>query len=139
VVGRPRSESELVAHARRGDLDAFEQLVREHQGMAFRTAEATWGFAAVPERNAMRADDGTWLEMPPEVSALVTKVAGDMRAFPASELIGAAPAPEPRPAAADTGSPPWPEGALIALALAVAGVVVVRAARASGRFRAASS
>jgi RNA polymerase sigma-70 factor, ECF subfamily len=38
VVGRPRAEPELVAHAKRGDLDAFEQLVREHQGIAFRTA-----------------------------------------------------------------------------------------------------
>jgi RNA polymerase sigma factor (sigma-70 family) len=49
VVGRPRHESELVAHAQRGDLDAFEQLVREHQGIAFRTAYVIAGSAADAE------------------------------------------------------------------------------------------
>ena len=49
MVGRPRSESELVARAKRGDLDAFEQLVREHQGIAFRTAYVITGSAADAE------------------------------------------------------------------------------------------
>ena len=49
MVGRPRAESELVAHAKRGDLDAFEQLVREHQGIAFRTAYVISGSAADAE------------------------------------------------------------------------------------------
>ena len=49
VVGRPRAEPELVAHAKRGDLDAFEQLVREHQGIAFRTAYVIAGSAADAE------------------------------------------------------------------------------------------
>ncbi len=49
MVGRPLVESELVAHARRGDLDAFEQLVREHQGIAFRTAYVITGSAADAE------------------------------------------------------------------------------------------
>ena len=104
--------------------------------------EEVGGFSlvAVPERNAFRADDGAWYEMPSEMTALVTKVTAGYKAFPAAGLIGAAPAPEPRPAAAaDSGSPLWPEGVLIALALAVAAVFLVRAARSSGRFRTASS
>ena len=49
-------------------------------------------------------------------------------------------AARPRPApAADTGSPLWPEGVLIALALAVGGVSLVRAVRGLRRFGPASS
>ena len=55
MVGRPRDESELVAHAKRGDLDAFEQLVREHQGIAFRTAYVITGSAADAEEAAQDA------------------------------------------------------------------------------------
>ena len=55
MVGRPRSDSELVARAKRGDLDAFEQLVREHQGMAFRTAYVITGSAADAEEVAQDA------------------------------------------------------------------------------------
>ena len=54
-MGRPRVESELVAHAKRGDLDAFEQLVREHQGIAFRTAYVIAGSAADAEEAAQEA------------------------------------------------------------------------------------
>lgn len=101
----------------------------------------TWGFAVVPGQDAARADDGTWMVMPPEVSAVVEKYAGDQKPFPASELIGAAPPadPKPQPAPADDGSPLWPEGVLIALALAAGGVFLVRAARGSRRFGPASS
>jgi hypothetical protein len=95
--------------------------------------------AAVPERRALRGADGTWLEMPPEMATVVAKLAEGHRPLPASGLIGAAPAPEPRPVAADTGSRLWPEGLLIALALAAAGVFLVRAARGSRRFGPASS
>jgi RNA polymerase sigma-70 factor (ECF subfamily) len=38
VVGRPLPEPELVARAKRGDADAYEELVRRHQGIALRTA-----------------------------------------------------------------------------------------------------
>jgi RNA polymerase sigma factor (sigma-70 family) len=38
VVDRPLDEAELVERARRGDLAAWETLVRTHQGIAFRTA-----------------------------------------------------------------------------------------------------
>jgi hypothetical protein len=95
--------------------------------------------AAVPERRALRGMDGTWMEMPPEMATVVAKLAEGHRPLPAAGLIGAAPAPEPRPAAADTGSPLWPEGLLIALVLAGAAVFLVRAARGSRRFGPASS
>ena len=38
MVDRPLDEAELVERARRGDLGAWETLVRTHQGIAFRTA-----------------------------------------------------------------------------------------------------
>jgi RNA polymerase sigma-70 factor (ECF subfamily) len=38
VVGRPLPETELVARARKGDAAAYEELVRAHQAIAFRTA-----------------------------------------------------------------------------------------------------
>jgi hypothetical protein len=96
--------------------------------------------AAVPERRALRASDGTWLEMPPDVAAVIAKLATGHRAFPASGLTGAARAPKPHPASAGTGgSPLWPEGVLIAVVLAVGGVFLVRAARGSRRVGPASS
>ena len=99
-----------------------------------------WGITAVPERRALRAEDGTWLEMPPDVAAVITKLAAGRRGFPASGLMGAAPPPEPRPAApADTRSPLWPEGVLIALVLAAGGFGLARAVRESRRFGPASS
>ncbi len=98
-----------------------------------------FSYTAVPDRRAYRADDDAWYEMPPAMVVLVAKAAAHKRAFPAAGLIGAAPAPAPRPAAADTGNPLWLEGVLIALVLAVAGVLLARVARGSRRFRAASS
>ncbi len=38
MVNRPLTEDELVGRARAGDDDAYAQLVREHQEIAFRTA-----------------------------------------------------------------------------------------------------
>jgi RNA polymerase sigma-70 factor (ECF subfamily) len=38
VEGRPLREDDLVARARRGEARAYEDLVREHQTMAFRLA-----------------------------------------------------------------------------------------------------
>jgi RNA polymerase sigma-70 factor (ECF subfamily) len=38
VVGRPLEEFELVVRAQRGDAAAYEELVRMHQAIAFRTA-----------------------------------------------------------------------------------------------------
>jgi RNA polymerase sigma-70 factor (ECF subfamily) len=45
VVGRPLDETELAARARGGDRTAFEELVRMHQGIAFRTAYLVTGSA----------------------------------------------------------------------------------------------
>jgi RNA polymerase sigma factor (sigma-70 family) len=38
VEDRPPQESELVVRAKRGELDAYEDIVRMHQRIAFRTA-----------------------------------------------------------------------------------------------------
>lgn len=103
-------------------------------------ASVGWEMTAVPERHALRAEDGTWLDMPPDVAAVITKLAAGHRPFPASGLTGAAPPPKPHPAAtSDTGGSLWPEAVLIALVLTAGGVVVVRAVRGSRRFGPASS
>ena len=48
MVGRPRRIGARRAR-QRGDLDAYDQLVREHQGIAFRTAYVITGSAADAE------------------------------------------------------------------------------------------
>jgi RNA polymerase sigma-70 factor, ECF subfamily len=55
VVGRPLDDSELVARARRGDVDAYEELVRMHQGIAFRTALLITGTTSDAEEAAQDA------------------------------------------------------------------------------------
>jgi RNA polymerase sigma factor (sigma-70 family) len=55
VVGRPLDERELVARAQRGDADAYEELVRTYQGIAFRTAYVLSGSAADAEEAAQDA------------------------------------------------------------------------------------
>ncbi len=52
MVGRPLDERELVARAQRGDADAYEELVRAYQGIAFRTAYVLAGSAADAEEAA---------------------------------------------------------------------------------------
>src|ERR1051326_4931989 len=52
VVDRPLDETELVERARRGDLRAWETIVRTHQGIAFRTAYVLAGNAADAEEAA---------------------------------------------------------------------------------------
>lgn len=49
MVGRPLSESELVERAKRGDQDAYGELVHAYQGIAFRTAYVLTGNAADAE------------------------------------------------------------------------------------------
>ena len=46
---RPLDETELVARARRGELSAYEEIVRRHQTIAFRTAWVITGSAADAE------------------------------------------------------------------------------------------
>jgi RNA polymerase sigma factor (sigma-70 family) len=54
VVGRP-PESELVERARRGDVAAYERLVRDHQDIVFRTAYVIAQNAADAEEAAQDA------------------------------------------------------------------------------------
>ena len=48
-MSRPPTEEELVERAKRGDDDAYEELVRAYQGIAFRTAYLVAGNAADAE------------------------------------------------------------------------------------------
>jgi RNA polymerase sigma factor (sigma-70 family) len=52
VVDRPLDDAELVEQARRGDLRAWETVVRRYQGIAFRTAYLLCGSAADAEESA---------------------------------------------------------------------------------------
>ena len=52
MVDRPLDEAGLVERARSGDLDAWETIVRTHQGLAFRTAYLLTGNAADAEEAA---------------------------------------------------------------------------------------
>jgi RNA polymerase sigma factor (sigma-70 family) len=52
VVDRPLDEAELVERSKRGDLRAWETIVREYQGIAFRTAYLLSGTAADAEEAA---------------------------------------------------------------------------------------
>jgi len=55
VVGRPQPEEALVERARRGDEDAYEELVSANQGIAFRVAYLLAGSAADAEEAAQDA------------------------------------------------------------------------------------
>jgi RNA polymerase sigma-70 factor, ECF subfamily len=55
VVGRPLDETELTARAKRGDVNAYEELVRMHQGIAFRTAYVFTGSAEDAQEAAQDA------------------------------------------------------------------------------------
>jgi hypothetical protein len=92
--------------------------------MAEGDTDATFSFAAVPARHAARVDDGTWLEMPPEEVALIKKTAAGRKPYPAGDLVGTAPPPDPRPEpATGSDSPLWPEGVIVALIAAAAAFV----------------
>jgi RNA polymerase sigma factor (sigma-70 family) len=61
VVSRPlTSEAELIQRACRGDGDAFDQLVRAHQDIAFRTAWLVCGSSADAEDAAQEAFVKAW-------------------------------------------------------------------------------
>ncbi len=49
MVGRPLDDAELVTRAQQGDAAAYEELVRMHQGVAFRTAYLIAGSTADAE------------------------------------------------------------------------------------------
>ena len=52
---RPPHDEELVARAKRGERDAYEEIVRRHQQIAFRTAWVITGSAADAEEAAQDA------------------------------------------------------------------------------------
>ena len=54
-MGRPLDETDLVARATQGDAAAFEELVRMHQGIAFRTAYLVTSSAEDAEESAAAA------------------------------------------------------------------------------------
>jgi RNA polymerase sigma factor (sigma-70 family) len=60
VEGRPLPETELVERARRGDARAYEEIVRMHQGIAFRTAYLVAGNAADAEEAAQDGFVKAW-------------------------------------------------------------------------------
>ena len=49
---RPPQEAELIARAKGGELDAYEEIVRRHQAIAFRTAWVITRSAADAEEAA---------------------------------------------------------------------------------------
>ena len=51
-MGRPQLEADLVARSRRGDAQAYEELVHAYQGIAFRIAYLVAGNAADAEEAA---------------------------------------------------------------------------------------
>jgi RNA polymerase sigma factor (sigma-70 family) len=55
VEDRPPNEIELVARAKRGELEAYEEIVRRHGSIAFRTALVITGSAADAEEAAQDA------------------------------------------------------------------------------------
>lgn len=64
LVGRPRSEHDLVERAKRGDVDAYAELVAMHEQIAYRTAHAITASAADAEDAAqeafVKAYDALW-------------------------------------------------------------------------------
>lgn len=60
VVGRPLAEDVLVERAKRGDSAAYEELVRLHGGIAFRTAYVIAGSAAEAEDATQEAFVRAW-------------------------------------------------------------------------------
>jgi RNA polymerase sigma factor (sigma-70 family) len=64
VVGRPRDDQELAGRACRGDAAAYEELVRRHQPIAFRTALLLAGSAADAEEAAQDAFVKAWHALP---------------------------------------------------------------------------
>jgi RNA polymerase sigma factor (sigma-70 family) len=64
VEGRPPDDAALADRARRGDERAFEELVRMHQALVFRTAYLLTGSAADAEEAAQTAFVKAWAALP---------------------------------------------------------------------------
>jgi RNA polymerase sigma-70 factor, ECF subfamily len=55
MEGRPEEDAELFARAQRGDIDAYEEIVKRYQQLAFRTAYVITRSAAEAEDAAQDA------------------------------------------------------------------------------------
>jgi RNA polymerase sigma-70 factor (ECF subfamily) len=64
VEGRPLDEAELVDRARRGDQEAYAELVQQHAQVAFRTALLLCGSAADAEEAAQDGFLAAWRALP---------------------------------------------------------------------------
>ncbi len=64
MEGRPPDDIALAERARRGDERAFEELVRNYQGIAFRTAYLLTGSAADAEDAAQTGFVRAWTALP---------------------------------------------------------------------------
>jgi RNA polymerase sigma-70 factor (ECF subfamily) len=64
VEGRPLQETEVVERAKRGDGDAYEELVHRYTEIAFRTACLVTGSAADAEEVAQDAFVKAWSALP---------------------------------------------------------------------------
>jgi RNA polymerase sigma-70 factor (ECF subfamily) len=64
VEGRPLDEAELVDRARRGDQEAYAELVQQHAQVAFRTALLVCGSAADAEDAAQDGFVAAWRALP---------------------------------------------------------------------------
>jgi RNA polymerase sigma factor (sigma-70 family) len=64
VEGRPPDDVALADRAKRGDEHAFEELVRSHQGIAFRTAFLLTGSAPDAEDAVQTAFLKAWTSLP---------------------------------------------------------------------------
>jgi RNA polymerase sigma factor (sigma-70 family) len=121
VVGRPPDpEPLLVARARDGDADAFADLVRAHQQLAFRTAWLIAGSAAEAEDAAQEGFVKAWRALPrfregapfrPWLLAIVANEARNRRRS-AGRREGLA--LRAAAVAATAAGPPSPEGAALA-------------------------
>jgi RNA polymerase sigma factor (sigma-70 family) len=119
VEDRPPHEGELVARAKRGERDAYEEIVRRHQSIAFRTALVITGSAADAEEAAQDAFVkahgalGRFREGAPLRPWLLTIVANEarnrVRAAGRRERLALRVAEERRPG----GAVPSPEAALL--------------------------
>src|ERR671930_802417 len=119
AVDRPLDETELVERARRGDLRAWETIVRTHQGIAFRTAYVLTGNSADAEEaaqdgflKAYRALGRFRRGAPfrPWLLQIVTNEARNRRRAEGRRAALALRAAEERP---DGEAAPSPEGALL--------------------------
>jgi RNA polymerase sigma factor (sigma-70 family) len=119
VEDRPPHEDELVARAKRGEPDAYEEIVRLHGSIAFRTAWVITGSAADAEEAAQDAFVkayralGRFRDGAPLRPWLLTIVANEarnrVRAAGRRERLALRVAEERRPG----GAVPSPEAALL--------------------------